>query len=71
MDVDAVRREAGPCPHCGAELAKAIFYGMPDYGTYQDLEDVVVFAGCLVPEEPFPYACDGCGSRYGPLRSRS
>ena len=38
---------------------------MPDFDAFRDMEDRVVFAGCIVPEVARPYACGRCGEQWG------
>lgn len=60
-----VRREAGPCPDCGADNAKPILYGMPSGADWERLQGEVVFAGCVLPEVLHLYSCGSCGREWG------
>ena len=61
----AARADAGPCPRCGGGTALPILYGMPMQDDYERLSGRVVFAGCIVPEEPARFACSRCGQEWG------
>lgn len=59
------RREAGPCPSCGADAARPIVYGMPLDDTFERLAGRVVFAGCCLPEVMDRFQCVACQHRWG------
>jgi hypothetical protein len=68
IDVEAVRREAGPCPRCGASAAKPILWGYPANDASEEYGDTVSWGGCCLPEAPAAYACGACGLEYGEAR---
>ena len=49
-EAEQLRRQAGPCPACGALAAKPIIWGMPSAGEFDRTD--VVFGGCCLPENP-------------------
>ena len=56
-----------PCPACHAQQTKPIIWGMPTGEDYERYADVVVFGGCVVPQEPWPTAhCAACGHNFIP-----
>ncbi len=61
----AVRREAGPCPACGAAAALPIVYGLPVADAYERLADHVVFAGCCLPYDAPQFSCSRCSTTWG------
>jgi ribosomal protein S27AE len=65
IDVEGVRREAGPCPRCNASLAKPILWGYPVFDAVDEYGDTVSWGGCCRPSEPAAYACGACGEEYG------
>jgi hypothetical protein len=62
---DEIRREAGPCPACGADAAKPILWGLPSPADYERLGDSVGWGGCVIPEVPAAYLCGACSHEYG------
>ena len=63
--VEDVRREAGPCPACGAEAAMPVVYGMPISTDYERYQGRVAFAGCCLLEVLHLYSCGRCGHEWG------
>ena len=65
MTLADVRREAGPCPACGAVAAKPILWGMPSAEDFVRFGDTVSWGGCCLPATPAAYVCGACGQEYG------
>jgi hypothetical protein len=63
--VEQARLAAGSCPQCGSLDVRPILYGMPDADSFHRLQDVVVFAGCCVPEDPRGFMCGVCSASWG------
>ncbi len=62
---EQARREAGPCPFCGADAARPILYGMPLEEDDTRLQGRVVFAGCMIPPDPPAFSCGRCRFSWG------
>jgi hypothetical protein len=65
-ELDELRDTAGPCPSCGARLARPIAWGLPDFSDLERWGDDVVFGGCCLPSGPLPeFSCGACGAEWG------
>ena len=65
-ELEEVRAAAGPCPRCGARLARLMVWGMPDFTEVERWGDGVVLAGCCLPSGPPPaFSCAACGAEWG------
>jgi hypothetical protein len=69
-DLEGVRAAAGPCPSCGARLARPIVWGLPDFTDVERWGDSVAFGGCCIPSFPPPeFSCAACGAEWSQQES--